>query len=163
MRKGFNFVLFHENTQLFQCHLLNRLVSPHWNLLVVLSKSTDHNSGGHDQVFFLFGQPSGIGSTQARNQIQAAVTIYATAVAMLDPSTQCTRPGIEPASWHCKDAADPFVPEWELPKNFLRMVIFRIISVDNKVGSGMGTCGDYLFKFYTCVSFIGKQWYYVTL
>ena len=35
-------------------------------------------------------------------------------MATLDPLTCCARPGIEPVSWRCRDAADPIVPQWEL-------------------------------------------------
>ena len=36
---------------------------------------------------------------------------YKAALAMQDPLTHCARPRIEPASWHCRDAADSIVPQ----------------------------------------------------
>ena len=37
-----------------------------------------------------------------------------------DPLTHYARPGIQYVSWHCRDAADPIVPQWELlEKKFL--------------------------------------------
>ena len=35
---------------------------------------------------------------------------------MLNPLTHCDGLGIEPASWHCRDAADPGVPQQVLPE-----------------------------------------------
>ena len=60
--------------------------------------------------FFLFWPPHGIWNSQARDQIWAAVVIYAAAVATPDPLTHCARPGIEPVSWCCKDTANPIAP-----------------------------------------------------
>ena len=39
---------------------------------------------------------------------------------MPDPLTHCAGPGIEPASWHYRDAADPIESQWEL----LHMIFF---------------------------------------
>ena len=39
----------------------------------------------HPILFFLFWPPQGLWSSQARDQIQAVVKTYATAVATLDP------------------------------------------------------------------------------
>jgi len=39
---------------------------------------------------------------------------YAAAEAMPDPLTHWARPGIEPVSWCCRQAADPIVPQQEL-------------------------------------------------
>ena len=47
--------------------------------------------------FFLFQPPHSIWSSQARDQIQAAVVTYAAAVAMLDLLTHCAGLGIKPA------------------------------------------------------------------
>ena len=52
-------------------------------------------------IFFLFWPPCSIWNIQTRAQIQA------TAAAMLDPLTHWAEQGIEPASWHCRDAANP--------------------------------------------------------
>ena len=53
-------------------------------------------------------------SSQARDQIRAAVATCVTAVAMPDPLTHCARLGIKPVAWCCRDSADPCVPQWEL-------------------------------------------------
>ena len=34
------------------------------------------------------------------------------------PLTHCARPGIEPATWCCRDTADPIVPQWPLLVHF---------------------------------------------
>ena len=54
-------------------------------------------------------------SSQARDQIQAAVVTYAAALATLDPLTHCAGLGIEPVSWRYRDATDPIAPHRELP------------------------------------------------
>ena len=46
----------------------------------------------------------------ARDQIQDTMVTYAAASTMQDPLTHYTGLGIEPASWCCRDAADPIVP-----------------------------------------------------
>ena len=43
----------------------------------------------------------------------------APSVATLDRLTYCAGPGIESASWCCRDAADPVAPQWELPSPLL--------------------------------------------
>ena len=49
-------------------------------------------------------------SSWARDQIQATVVAYTAAVAGLGPLTHCAGPGIELASWLCRDAtANPKV------------------------------------------------------
>ena len=40
----------------------------------------------------------------------------AAAVATPDPLTHCAWPGTEPASWHCREAADPIALQRELRK-----------------------------------------------
>lgn len=42
------------------------------------------------------------------------VATHTVAVAMPDPSTHCAGPETEPVSWSYKDAANLFVPQWEL-------------------------------------------------
>ena len=32
--------------------------------------------------------------------------------------THCAGLGIEPASWHCRDAANPIVPRWKLERKY---------------------------------------------
>ena len=49
-----------------------------------------------------------------RDQIQAADAAYSSALVMQDPLIYCARPEMEPASWHCRDAARPIVPQREL-------------------------------------------------
>ena len=64
--------------------------------------------------FFLFWPPQGTWSSWARSQILVTVVTNTTAAATLGPLTHCTGPRIEPASWHCRDTADPVMPHWEL-------------------------------------------------
>ena len=59
--------------------------------------------------FFPFRLPHSIPSSQARDGIRAVVVTYAAAAATLDPLTRCAGPGIEPASQHSRDTADPTV------------------------------------------------------
>ena len=61
-----------------------------------------------------FWSPLGIWSSQTRDQIQATVAIYTAATATSDPLIAYARSEIEPASWHCRNDADPIVPQWEL-------------------------------------------------
>ena len=49
-----------------------------------------------------------------QDRIQGIVATYAAAVATSAPLTHCARPGVEPVSQGCRDAADPIVPQWEL-------------------------------------------------
>ena len=77
---------------------------------------------------FVFLPPHSIWSSWARDQIQVTVVVHTTAVAgMLDPLTHCAGPGIEPASWHCRDATDPRVPQWEL--QFFLVLILTLRSL----------------------------------
>ena len=39
--------------------------------------------------------------------------------------SHCAWLGIEPTSWHCRDATNPFEPQWELPDSFSLWVITR--------------------------------------
>ena len=41
-------------------------------------------------------------------------TCAAAAVAALDLLTHCARLGMEPRSWHCRDATNPIAPQWKL-------------------------------------------------
>ena len=69
--------------------------------------------------FFLFCTPHGTWSSWARDGIQAAVATQG--AARLDPVTHHPGQGIEPVSWHCRDATDPVAPQEEIPIfNFLR-------------------------------------------
>ena len=73
-----------------------------------------NTTNGLKNSFFFFWPPHGIWTSWTRGQIRAAIATYATAVAMLDPLTFCVRLGIEPASWYCRDATYPLVPQWGL-------------------------------------------------
>ena len=53
--------------------------------------------------FFLFWPPHGTWSSQARDQIWAAVATYTAAAAMPYPLTHCAGLGIEPVSWCCRN------------------------------------------------------------
>ena len=64
--------------------------------------------------FLLFWLPHGIWNSQARDQICATVVAYTTARAKPDPLTRCAKRGMQPASWHCRDTANPIAPQWEL-------------------------------------------------
>ena len=71
----------------------------------------------YPQIFFfsfLFWLPCGIWRSQARGQIRVAVVTSAIAGATPDSLAHCAGPGIEPASWGCRDAVDPVAPQWEL-------------------------------------------------
>lgn len=67
----------------------------------------------------LFWLPNGIWNSQTRNQIRATLHLRHNwgNYLLLKPTV---RPGMEPASWICRDAADPFAPQQEL-FFFLRM------------------------------------------
>ena len=62
-------------------------------------------------LVFLFWLPHGIWSSQARGQIRAAVATYA-----IDPLTRYAGLGIEPVSWHNRDAVNPVAPQQELQR-----------------------------------------------
>ena len=67
-------------------------------------------------------------SSGARDQIPATVA------AVPDPLIHCARSGIEPVSWHCRDAADPIVAQWELPSLVsVTDVWFNYIVLENYV------------------------------
>ena len=66
------------------------------------------------KFFFFTWLSCSISSAQERGQIRATVATYAAASATLDPLIHCSGPGIEPLTWHCRNAADPVAPQWEL-------------------------------------------------
>ena len=66
-------------------------------------------------LFFGCFKPYGVARPGDQLDPQATVAAYAMAVAMPDPLTHCARLGIKPASWHCRDTANPVVPQQELP------------------------------------------------
>ena len=68
----------------------------------------------HERKDLFFDCPSAIGSSQARDQIGAAVVTYTITVAAPDPLTHCARPGMEPASWGCRDSTNAIAPQQEL-------------------------------------------------
>ena len=65
-------------------------------------------------LFFSFLAACGLWSSWTRDQIGDAFTTYTITLATLDPLTHCTSPGIEPVSWRCRDATNPFAPQKEL-------------------------------------------------
>ena len=88
-----------------------------WSYLDLFNHSSIGGHFNHLWVFLFFGffgPPRGIWSSQARDQIRATVSTHATAAAMPDPLTHCVSLGLKPASWHCRDAADPIVPQRKL-------------------------------------------------
>ena len=70
---------------------------------------------------FVFGPLHGIWSSWARDQI------WATAVIQAGSLTQCAWLGIKPASWCCRDAANPDAAQWEL-QNFQLEAILEIFT-----------------------------------
>ena len=75
--------------------------------------------------FFFFGRLTAYGApygVPSQDQIRAMVLTYAAAAVTPDPLTHCARPGIEPVSWRCRDAANPTVPQQELPSALLSSV-----------------------------------------
>ena len=68
-------------------------------------------------------------TSQARDQIRAA------AVAMPDVLNNCAGPGMEPASWHCRDTTNCIVPQQEL-LNFLLIMS----TLDQEKGNMKTTC-----------------------
>ena len=66
-------------------------------------------------LFLFFGrfEPYGVAGPGDQLDPRATVAACAMAVAMPDPLTYCVRLGIKPASWHCRDTANPVVPQEE--------------------------------------------------
>jgi len=71
-------------------------------------------------LFFFLVTPRhmGVWSSWARDQIRDSVVTYAAAAATQDPLTHCAKPGIELASWQCRDSTDPVAPWQELQEDF---------------------------------------------
>ena len=92
---------------------------------------------GHTLLFFFFfsflAAPQHTESSPARDQIQAVVAIYVAAVAMLDPLIRCAWLGIEPASWCCRDTADPVAPQWELLYCLFNVKNFKYRKAQRKI------------------------------
>lgn len=65
--------------------------------------------------FFCFGCSMAYG---VLGQVSDPSHSYTGAAAILDPSSHHPGPGIKPASWRSRDAADPVVPQWELQTYF---------------------------------------------
>ena len=57
-------------------------------------------------ALIFFGCTEAFRVPQVRDQIWARAVTYTTTVAMPDPSTHCVGPGMETASWCCRNAAD---------------------------------------------------------
>ena len=77
-------------------------------------------------MIFFFSPPCSTWSSRARDQILATVVTYATAAAMPNSLIHCASSGIKLASWRFRDAANPVVPQRELPSCFSYMVWFVI-------------------------------------
>lgn len=62
---------------------------------------------GFDKYSFVFlvllWLPCSLWSSWAWDPIQSSVATYTIAATMLGPLSHCARPGIEPASWCCRD------------------------------------------------------------
>ena len=75
---------------------------------------------------FLFWPPCGTGVPGDQ--------IWAAAMAVQDPPTHWAKQVMEPVSWHCRDTANPIVPQQELPviyfqwNNGNKLVAFKITS-----------------------------------
>ena len=59
--------------------------------------------------------PAGCDRDSGGDQIRAGAVTHATVATRPDPPTHCTGPGIEPASWRCRDDANAIAPQQELP------------------------------------------------
>lgn len=69
------------------------------------------------EILFFFPPflvPHDIRSSWARDQTPATVATYATAAEMLDPLTHYAMQVIEHASWCCRNAGIPTLPQGEL-------------------------------------------------
>jgi len=70
---------------------------------------------------FLFWAPYRIWSSWARDQIGATVVDLCRRCSNTRSLlTHCARPGIQPAFQYSRDATDPIVPQWKLPKQPLK-------------------------------------------
>ena len=69
-------------------------------------------------VFLFVGQPHGIWSSPARDQIQAVLQLK---LQLQQSLTHWARPGIEPVSQCSQDATDAIAPQGELPELFVLM------------------------------------------
>ena len=71
-------------------------------------------------TFLKMAAPAAYGSSWARDWIWATAITYTIAVAMLDPLTYCTRPGIKPVSPQQSEPLPldswPTLPQWELQR-----------------------------------------------
>ena len=82
------------------------------------------------KLFFFFFGLSEAYEVPGWDQIQAADVTYTTAEATLDPLTHWARPGTEPASQHCRDAADPVAPQQEF--HLLNFLLTKAILLTNE-------------------------------
>ena len=62
---------------------------------------------------YLFMVIHSLWGSQARDQKLVSVATKAVAIAMQDPLTHYLWLGVEPASWPCRDATNPFAPQLE--------------------------------------------------
>ena len=79
--------------------------------------------------YFYFLPPYDIWSSRAGDQIQATFVTCIAAGLTSDLLIHCAGPGIKPASWCCRDASDPIMPEqvFKLPKITTGVVLERVL------------------------------------
>ena len=103
----------------------------------------------YSNFFFSFFDCSKIWNSQARDQIQAAVVTYTSMAATPGPLTYCSGLGIEPVSWCCRDAADPVVPQRELPPAVFKSSSCNISLLTSEMVSLFSLAVSFCeFKFY---------------
>ena len=64
--------------------------------------------------FFIFGYPVAYRVPGPGIGYKPQLWPYAAAVVTPHPLAHCAGLGIEPVSWHCRDATDPVMPQWEI-------------------------------------------------
>ena len=62
---------------------------------------------------------------------QGSDSTCAAAVATRGPLTHCDRPGTELVSWHCRDTADPVVPQLELHVPIFKTGTIQVLSFNH--------------------------------
>ena len=60
-------------------------------------------------------------------------------MATLDPLTHCSKPGIKPVSWHCRDTTHPVVPSGSSWSTRLKDGYSKANLTSNSINSGMKT------------------------
>ena len=77
-------------------------------------------------LLFFFWPPCGIGRSQVRESDlshRCDLCCSLSRAGSLNPPP-CAGPGIEPASWGCRDTPSVLVPQWELPLGLLLLLLF---------------------------------------